>query len=110
MWYWGNGVHWWGWLIGLLTTAAFFGIVVWGIWFVVTGLARPREHGVTPERLGPPDDRARRILDERLARGEIGEDEYRRLRDLLHGRDAPHGPGPSPSPPGPSVPTGTAGR
>jgi uncharacterized membrane protein len=29
------------------------------------------------------DDEARRLLDERLARGEIDEEQYRRRRDLL---------------------------
>jgi uncharacterized membrane protein len=32
---------------------------------------------------GPAGDGARRILDERLARGEIDTDQYRRLRDAM---------------------------
>ena len=100
MWYWGDGVHWWGWLVGFLTMAAFFGVLVWGIWFVVTGVARSRDGG-------PPPGDAARILDERLARGEIDEDEYRRLRDVLQGRDRqPPGGGPADR----HAPTGAAGR
>lgn len=77
MWYWGGGVHWWEWLVGAIGMLAFWGFVIWAIWYAVTYLGR-REH--TEHR-----DEPRRILDERLARGEIDADEYRRLRDLLTG-------------------------
>lgn len=81
MWYWGGGVHWWGWLLGAFGMIAFWGLVVWAIWyFLTTGTRRP-------ERGGRPGD-ARAILDERLARGEINTEEYRRLRDLMAGDDA----------------------
>ncbi len=78
MWYWGNGVQWWGWLLGLLGMLVFWALVIWAIWFLVTSSSR-RQH-FTPTQ--PPSD-ARRILDERLARGEIDPDEYQHLRDLI---------------------------
>ena len=84
MWYWGGGgVAWWGWLVMSLGMVAFWGLVIWGVWALVTGLA------ARPTGTGPEDARrrggAKQILDERLARGEIDADEYRRLRDLITG-------------------------
>ena len=78
MWYWGGGVQWWGWLLGALGMVAFWGLVIWAIWYFVTSVVRRPGS----ERLsGDP----KRILDERLARGEIDAEEYRRLRDLMTG-------------------------
>ena len=66
----------WMWLWPVLILA---GLVLVG--FVVVRLVRS---GFTfPTGAGEPDSAARRILDERLARGEIDEDEYRRRRDAL---------------------------
>ena len=86
MWYWGSGMHWWGWLIGAVMMVALWGLVVWGFWFFATSLMRGSTRG--PHRQG-----AREILDERLARGEIDADEYRRLRDLIRGDDVYAGNG-----------------
>ena len=78
MWYWGGGVHWWGWLLGFVGMVAFWGLIIWAVWYFVTGLShRPDER----QRPGGP----RQILDERLARGEIDTEEYRRLRQLIGG-------------------------
>ena len=71
MWGWGSGF---GWIWMLIVWAVVIGGVVW----IVTQLSTrngPRERG------GPSD--ARSILDERFARGEIDEAEYRRIRDEL---------------------------
>lgn len=76
MWYWGAGVHWWGWLLGVATMVVFWGLVVWAIWAVVTSVTRRPEHAQRPGE-------AKGILDERLARGEIDPEQYRRLRDLM---------------------------
>ena len=76
MWYWGNGGRWWGMLIGLALMIAFWGVIVWGIWYFVTNVMRQ------PEQRARADD-AKRILDERLARGEIDTEEYARLRDVM---------------------------
>jgi putative membrane protein len=89
MWYWGNGMHWWGWLLGAAAMVAFWSLLFWGIWYFVSGTTRrpDQEQG---------HRNAEGILDERLARGEIDADEYRRLRDLLRGYDAAGGPGRTP--------------
>jgi putative membrane protein len=81
MWYWGSGVHWWGWLLMSLGMVAFWGLVIWAVWFVVTSLTHSSQ---SARRSGE----AKRILDERLARGEIDAEEYRRLRDLLRDDEA----------------------
>ncbi len=82
MWYWGGGVHWWGWLLGTLAMVAFWGVAIWAVWYFVTAVThRPEDR---PTHGGDPN----RILDERLARGEIDAEEYRRLRDLLGERES----------------------
>lgn len=65
-WMWFGGVFW------LLFLAALVALIVW----LVT-------RGTGGGRPSSEDDRARRILDERFARGEIDEEEYRRRREVL---------------------------
>lgn len=79
MWYWGGGVHWWGWLLGVLAMVSFWAVLLWAVWYFVTALRRP------PEERPPRSRDAKQILDERLARGELDPEEYRQLRDLLQG-------------------------
>jgi putative membrane protein len=55
---------------------AFWGLVIWALYALFAGATR------RPDREHRGSD-ARRILDERLARGEIDAAEYQRLRDLL---------------------------
>jgi putative membrane protein len=88
MWYWSGQVHWWGWFLGFLGMVVFWGLIVWAIWYVVAGATRRGEHA--PAR-GELD--AKRILDERLARGEISPQEYEHLRDLMRGWSSPSTPG-----------------
>ncbi len=72
------GAHWMWWEFSLMWVGmiVFWGLLIWAIYALVRfALRRP----------GGGEDRgdARRILDERLARGEIDAEEYRRLRDLI---------------------------
>ncbi len=77
MWYWGGGgVQWWGWLLMSLGMVAFWGLVIWAVWYLATSLTQS-SHPIRRPR------EAKHILDERLARGEIDAEEYRRLRDLM---------------------------
>jgi len=71
MWGWGSG---YGWIWMVVVWAAVIGGVIW----VVTQLS---VRNGTRGQGGSRD--ARSILDERFARGEIDEDEYRRRRDEL---------------------------
>jgi putative membrane protein len=89
MWYSGGGMHWWGWTLGMVGMIAFWGLLIWAVWYIVTGANRRADQGQTPPIS------ARQILDERLARGEIDADQYRHLRDLMAGdRTATHDVGP----------------
>jgi putative membrane protein len=81
MWYSSGGMEWWGWMLGALGMVAFWGLIIWAVWYFVTGQNR------RPQDSGSPGD-ARRILDERLARGEIDPEEYQHLRDLISGGHA----------------------
>jgi putative membrane protein len=65
-----------------LAMIAFWALLIWAVYALVTGVTRRAgEH----QRSGQQPGDARRILDERLARGEIDPDEYRRLREVLEG-------------------------
>ena len=90
MWYWSGGMHWWGWLLGTIGMIAFWGLIIWAVWYFVTGANRRPD----PDRTSPGD--AKRILDERLARGEIDTDEYRRLLAVIRGDSVGAGNGQSP--------------
>ena len=78
MWYGGSGVQWWGWLLMSVGTVAFWGLIVWAIWYLVASFTRQ------PERSQGSTD-PKRILDERLARGEIDTEEYQRRLNALGG-------------------------
>ena len=83
MMYWNVG---WGW--GAWIAMGFMMLLFWGvIAAVVFLLVRPpgrREERPAPKP--PSEDEATRILDQRFARGEIDEQEYRARRDLLRSR------------------------
>jgi putative membrane protein len=77
MMFWYSG-HWAFWQAGLMWGGmiVFWGLLIWGIYAVISSSTRRpggKERGAD----------ARRILDERLARGEIDAEEYRRVRDVL---------------------------
>ncbi len=73
-----SGNHWsvWGMALMGLAMVAFWALVIWAVYAIVSGTSR---HHVTHHHRDNPGA----ILDGRLARGEIDPDEYRRLRDLL---------------------------
>lgn len=67
MWDWMHGGDWWW--FGAFWMIVFWGLVIWAV------VALSRRSGA--------DHTARDQLDERFARGEIDEAEYRRARDLI---------------------------
>ncbi len=73
----GAGWGWGAWLLMILGTVAFWVAIAWFVRAVVQDRPRrvPRPPSHEPEAL--------RVLDERLARGEITPDEYARIRALL---------------------------
>ena len=76
------GGHWAFWQAGLMWVVmiAFWGLLIWGAYALITYLTRK------PGTADSGDD-AVRILDQRLARGEIDAGEYQRLRDLITAGD-----------------------
>lgn len=73
------GAHWAFWQASLmwLGMILFWGLLIWAVYALITAATRKPRH----------DNSAREILDERLARGEIDEAEYQRLRDLMGSGD-----------------------
>lgn len=76
MYWYGGGWPLWEILLTWAVMIAILVLIIWGVWTLASRPNRPR-----PESSQP--DEARQILDQRLARGDIDADEYRRLRDLL---------------------------
>jgi putative membrane protein len=76
-WYGGAGMGWLAWLgIGLMMIV-FWGLVVLALVWLIRSRAAARKEEPLSARS------PREILDERLARGELTEEEYVRRRDLL---------------------------
>ncbi len=74
-WYGGHWM-WWQATLGWVGMIVVLGLLILGIYALVRSTARRPE-------AGEQGSNADRILDERLARGEIDAEEYRRLRDLI---------------------------
>lgn len=83
----GMGMGTWGLMMGIFTTL-FLALIAAGIVLVVRA-ASSGQGGSAPPVYSPPPgpyssgSKAQEILDERFARGEIDEEEYRRRRDIL---------------------------
>ena len=83
-----HGGGWVFWQVALMWAVmiAFWAVIIWAAYGLVTRLARKLGHGQGGEEHCSPDPRF--ILDERLARGEIGIDEYQLLRDAIAAGDS----------------------
>lgn len=74
-----DGWGWGGWLAASLTMLLVWTVLVTAVVLLVRPFGQPRSGaGGSPDRSA-----AERILDERFARGELTEDEYRHQRDVL---------------------------
>ena len=87
MFWYGGGWPFWEVALMWVGMIAFWGLLIWAVFALVISITG------RPGRGGPGDgerrgDDVRHILDERLARGEIDMDKYRRLRDELAAGDA----------------------
>ena len=78
----GGGWGWGGWVFMAVMMVLVWSAIVGGVVMLVR---YSRERHAPPPPPSPPEgnDRARQVLDERFARGEIDADEYTRRRDLL---------------------------
>ncbi len=78
-WY-GSGTGWGGWVAMSVVMVLFWALVVFAVVALFRGSGRrPRDDRSAEQR------DAMAILDERFARGEIDEDDYRARREVLHG-------------------------
>lgn len=77
-----NGGQWTFWQVALMWVGmiAFWGLLVWAVYYFISGALRD-------SRTSDSSENAKRILDERLARGEIDSEQYRHLLDTM--RSAP---------------------
>ncbi len=77
MMYWNDGsAGWAGWLVMVLSMAAFWGLLAWAAITLV------RSSGATSQA-SPPPNAPEDLLAERFARGEIDEEDYLRRREVL---------------------------
>ncbi len=79
MYWYGHEMSGWGFPLTLIGMAVFWAAVIYGIVALVRYTSRNRPQAGDPGRVPG----AERLLAERLARGEIDEDEYRRLLATL---------------------------
>ena len=80
----GNGQHWGLWILMIVAMVVFWGALAW----IIVTLVRHRGAPAAPAPGSDPKASAGdalRILNERLARGDIDEDEYARRRSLIDG-------------------------
>lgn len=75
---WHDGMGTGSWIVAGVMLLLFWAAIVFGVVWLVRGTRAGHPGG--------PGDRARQILDERFARGEMTEEEYRQRRDLLNSR------------------------
>jgi len=86
---WGSGWNQWYWLPFGLIMLLFWGAVAYGVvWLVRTPRDQRRLADATPAGVDRPGEgadfaTALRILNERYAKGELTDEEYRKRRDLL---------------------------
>ena len=86
-----HDAHWsaGGWVLMITLMVLFWVAIAAAVVWLVRSTQRSAPHPYPPPQLPPappaPIDPARRILDERFARGEISEEEYRHRRDVLAG-------------------------
>jgi uncharacterized membrane protein len=66
---------------GMTATASLTAVALWAL---LAGAAFGVLRGLTQHRKGDVRSDGERVLDERLARGEIDEEQYLRARNLLH--------------------------
>lgn len=76
MWWYGPGMNGWGYGLMTISMVLFWALIVFGIVALIRYIGRAGQ--VTTDRPTP-----RQLLDERFARGEIDDEEYRRRGDVM---------------------------
>lgn len=86
----GDGMGWgmgWAWLFGLLLLVGVIILITLLVLVLVRGGASGRQPGAGAPPTGTGPERAREILQERFARGEIGAEEFRERLTVLKEND-----------------------
>ncbi|MFF5159119.1 SHOCT domain-containing protein [Streptomyces sp. NPDC000348] len=83
MFWYGHGMSGWGWFGMSVGMVLFWGLVITALVLVFRAGNQPHEH-LHQHPHTPTAPTPKQILDERFARGEIDEDEYRRRLNALH--------------------------
>ncbi|MDX3241576.1 SHOCT domain-containing protein [Streptomyces sp. ME18-1-4] len=78
MFWYAHGMNGWGWFGMSVGMVAFWALIITALVLVFRAANQPHEHTHTPAAPTP-----QQILDERFARGEIDEEEYRRRLSTL---------------------------
>jgi putative membrane protein len=79
MWWYGNGMHGWTYLLMTVGTVLVLGVIILGVVALLRGRARSWWTGPRPA--------AEELLAERFARGEIDEQEYRQRLEILRAHE-----------------------
>jgi len=77
--------HPWLWVLMVVAMFVFVAAAAWIVVALVRHRDGARAAGATPPTPAAPLSDGRRILDERFARGDIDEEEYRRRRSIIEG-------------------------
>lgn len=94
---WGDGMGWamgWAWLFWILLIVGVVVLVTLLVLVVSRGSAAGRQGGPGAAPTGAAPSRAREILEERYARGEINAEEFHERRRTLEGNSPLEGAGP----------------
>ena len=90
MYWYGSGISVWGYALMTVSMILFWGAVIFGIVLLVRYFGRSGQPpAARPPRSAEPPQSPERLLAERFARGEIGEEEYRQRLAVLRGADQP---------------------
>jgi putative membrane protein len=84
MFWYGHDVSGWGWFAMSASMIVFWALVITAVALLFRALGRPREHTSAPAPTPTPTPTPQQILQERFARGEIDEEEYRSRLNALH--------------------------
>jgi putative membrane protein len=89
MFWYGSHLAFWQSSVMWVAMLAFWALVGWAIYAMIR--LATRESSAGPPAGPPPEATPRRILEERLARGEVDIDEFRRRREALDAAEQPLG-------------------
>ena len=90
MYWYGSGMSGWGYALMTVSMILFWGAVIFGIVLLVRYFGRSGQPpAARPPRSAEPPQSPERLLAERFARGEIGEEEYQQRLAVLRGPGQP---------------------